>query len=138
MHLNRTAVRMTAAMLVFGTLITPASALAGTVKTDNSQLKMRDEASLEGKVVKRLNNGARVEVLEMLDGWKPLCEKYDCSFANLAVAWSAKKSPRMIILGGGRKEQHVRDYLKGGTLALEEQDYKKMNQDIVRILGVQE
>ena len=80
----------------------------------------------------------RKKVLEMLDGWKPLCEKYDCSFANLAVAWSAKKSPRMIILGGGRKEQHVRDYLKGGTLALEEQDYKKINQDIVRILGVQE
>ena len=77
MHLNRTAVRMTAAMLVFGTLITPASALAGTVKTDNSQLKMRDEASLEGKVVKRLNNGARVEVLEMLDGW------YQVSFEDL-------------------------------------------------------
>ena len=77
MHLNRTAVRMTAAMLVFGTLITPASALAGTVKTDNSQLKMRDEASLEGKVVKRLNNGARIEVLEMLDGW------YQVSFEDL-------------------------------------------------------
>ena len=77
MHLNRTAVRMTAAMLVFGTLITPASALAGTVKTDNSQLKMRNEASLEGKVVTRLNNGARVEVLEMLDGW------YQVSFEDL-------------------------------------------------------
>lgn len=79
----------------------------------------------------------RKKILEMLDGWKPFCEKYDCNLANLVVAWSAKKSSRLIILGGGRKEQHVRDYLKGGALTLEEQDYDRMNQDIVRILGVQ-
>ena len=42
----------------------------------------------------------------------------------------------MILLGGGRKEQHVRDYLRGGAIALEEQDYEKMNQDIVQALGV--
>lgn len=79
----------------------------------------------------------RKKILEMLDGWKPFCEKYCCNPASLAVAWSAKKSPRMIILGGGRKEKHVRDYLRGGELVLEEQDYERMNQDIARILGVQ-
>ena len=78
----------------------------------------------------------RKKILEMLDGWKIYCEKYDCNLANLVVAWSAKKSPRLIVLGGGRKEQHVRDYLKGAALTLEEQDYEKMNQDIERILEV--
>lgn len=79
----------------------------------------------------------RKKILDMLDCWKPLCEKYDCNLANLVVAWSAKKSPRMLILGGGRKEQHVRDYIKGEAMPLEGADYEKMNKDIVQFLGVQ-
>lgn len=72
----------------------------------------------------------RKGILEMLDGWRPLCEKYACNLANLVVAWSARKSPRMMVLGGGRKEQHVRDYMKGANLPLSPSDYEKMNQDI--------
>lgn len=67
--MNRFAVRMTAAVLLVSTLVTPASALTGTVKTQNSQLRMRAEASEDGKVVTKLNNGAQVEVLDALDGW---------------------------------------------------------------------
>ncbi|MCI9156214.1 MAG: SH3 domain-containing protein [Lawsonibacter sp.] len=69
MHLNRAAVRMTAVMLLVSTMLTPASALTGTVTTKNSQLRMRAEASNEGKLVTKLNNGVQVEVLDILEGW---------------------------------------------------------------------
>lgn len=69
MRLNRIAARMTAAVLLAGTLIAPASALTGTVSTQNSQLRMRAEASAEGELVTKLNNGAQVEVLDTLEGW---------------------------------------------------------------------
>ncbi len=69
MRLNRIAARMTAALLLVSTLITPASALTGIVNTENSQLRMRAEADLESDVVNKLHKGTRVEVLDTLEGW---------------------------------------------------------------------
>lgn len=69
MRLNRIAARMTAALLLVSTLITPAAAVTGTVRTQNKQLRMRAEASEEAKVVDKLDNGVQVKVLDVVDGW---------------------------------------------------------------------
>lgn len=77
MHLNRFVIRITATILLVSTLITPTSALTGTVKTQNKQLRMRAEASEESSVLKKLDNGVQVEVLDTLDGW------YQVSYQDL-------------------------------------------------------
>lgn len=70
MHLNRTAARLTAAILLVSTLITPAFAVTGTVNTGNEVLRLRAEASTESEILKNLANGVKVEVENILEnGW---------------------------------------------------------------------
>ncbi len=76
----------------------------------------------------------RLPVIQMLDGWKDLLEKYNCNQANLTVAWTVKRAENLIVLGGGRKEQHVLDYIKGGGIDLSREDKERMDADIARVL----
>lgn len=70
MDLKRTASRLTACLLLAGTLITPALATSGTVNTEGSYLRLRSEASTKGFVLRNLAHSTQVEVLEKLDnGW---------------------------------------------------------------------
>lgn len=70
MHLNRTAARLTAAIMLVSTLITPALAVTGTVNTGNEVLRLRAEASTESEILKNLANGVKVEVQNTLEnGW---------------------------------------------------------------------
>lgn len=70
MHFNRIAVRLTAAMLLVSTLVTPAFALTGTVTTEGSSLRLRSEANTDSAVLKKLANGVQVEVLNAVEeGW---------------------------------------------------------------------
>lgn len=70
MDFKRTASRLTACLLLAGTLITPALAVTGTVNTDGSCLRLRSQASTKGTVLKNLANNTAVDVLEILDnGW---------------------------------------------------------------------
>ena len=77
MQLNRFAARLTAAVLLVSSMILPTFALTGTVTTDNSVLRMREEANTEGTVLKKLADGTQVEVLDTLEGW------YQISYAGL-------------------------------------------------------
>ena len=52
MQLNRIAARLTAALLLTSTLVTPTLALTGTVDTGTSVLRMRAEASANGTILK--------------------------------------------------------------------------------------
>lgn len=70
MDLKRTASRLTACLLLAGTLITPALAASGTVNTEGSYLHLRSKASTKGTILKKLPHKAQVDVLEALDnGW---------------------------------------------------------------------
>ena len=70
MDLKRAASRLTACLLVAGTLITPALAATGTVNTEGSYLRLRSEASTKSTVLKNLAHNTLVDVLEVLDnGW---------------------------------------------------------------------
>lgn len=73
-------------------------------------------------------------VVDMLEGWKDLLEKYQCNQANLTVAWTLKRAENLLVLGGGRKEQHVLDYIKGGEINLSAEDKARMDKDIARVL----
>ena len=78
MHLKGIAVRLTAAALLVSSAIVPTFALTGTVTTDNSVLRMREEASTTSAVLKKLADGTQVEVLDALGGnW------YQISYSGL-------------------------------------------------------
>ena len=57
MNFKRTITRLTASLLLAGTLITPALAATGTVNTEGSSLRLRAEASTSGAVLKNLAHG---------------------------------------------------------------------------------
>lgn len=73
---------------------------------------------------------SRIKIINMLDGWKPLCEKYNCEISNLVIAWTAAQSEKMNVLCGGRKSHHVAENAKAGDIVLEKSDVQKMNTDI--------
>ena len=78
----------------------------------------------------------RIKIINMLEGWKPLCEKYRCAISNLVIAWTIARSERISVLCGGRKAYHVVENAKAGELSLERSDIEKMNSDIANLTAV--
>jgi methylglyoxal reductase len=72
----------------------------------------------------------RIKVINMLDGWKPLCEKYSCEVSQLVIAWTIHRSEKINALCGGRKQRHVAENARAGEILLESSDVMKMNGDI--------
>lgn len=77
----------------------------------------------------------RKKVLAMLDGWKPLCEKYECTQAALSVAWTANYDESIFVLSGGRKWKHMESYIAGGNIRLDPADFGQMSADIDALLA---
>ena len=83
----------------------------------------------------RPNN--RKKVLNMLNGWSGLLKKYDCTLAQLVIAWTAAQKGITYVLCGARKEAHVRENVKAGKLLLHADDLARMRKD-VEALGAHE
>lgn len=77
----------------------------------------------------------RKTVLDMLDSWKDLCEKYQCNTVNLVIAWTIASSDTVNVICGGRKPAHVADYIRGGELVLLKEDFERMSADIAKVTG---
>ena len=69
-------------------------------------------------------------LLDALDDWKDLCEKYECNIGNLVIAWTKQQPGITNVLCGGRKPEHMRDNAKGGDIMIEKSDIERMNADI--------
>lgn len=65
-------------------------------------------------------------VVDMVDGWEGLCEKYGCSKAQLAVAWLFAQGDFINVLCGARKAEHILDNIEGEKVCLEANDAKLM------------
>lgn len=76
----------------------------------------------------------RAKLLEVLDGFKPICDKYNCTLTNLAIAWTAAQMDNMNVLCGARKVDQVADNAKGGDIVLEQADIDAMNAAVAAIL----
>lgn len=64
--------------------------------------------------------------VDMVEAWEPICKKYECSKAQLAVAWLLSQGDNVNVLCGGRKISQVKDNAQGADILLEEQDIKAM------------
>lgn len=75
----------------------------------------------------------RVQVVEVLDGWAPLCEKYNCEISHLAIAWVIARSAQTNALCGGRKVSHVLANARAGEIELDLGDLARMSDDVVKL-----
>jgi methylglyoxal reductase len=75
----------------------------------------------------------RKRVLDLLASWKELTDKYDCTLAQLVIAWTADQAGVTHVLAGGRNLAQVADNAKAGELTLEAMDLARIRQDVLAL-----
>jgi methylglyoxal reductase len=67
-------------------------------------------------------------VVDMLEQWRPLCEKYHCSVPTLALAWILAQSDYISILSGATSPEQVIENVKAEGIRLEPKDVLLMRE----------
>lgn len=75
----------------------------------------------------------RRRVLDLLQGWEDLTRKYDCTLAQLVIAWTVAQPGITHALIGGRTVAQVRENARGGELSLEDTDAARMRHDVLAL-----
>ncbi|MGL5436202.1 MAG: NADH-dependent methylglyoxal reductase [Lachnospiraceae bacterium] len=68
------------------------------------------------------------KAMDMMDSWQDLCKKYDCTIANLALAWVLAQGDFITILSGATTVAQIEENVKSANLVLDPEDVKKMRQ----------
>lgn len=65
------------------------------------------------------------KAIDMMDEWQPLCEKYNCSIANLAIAWVLAQGDNINVLSGSTTKEELDENSKAAsiTLSVEDKNY---------------
>lgn len=71
----------------------------------------------------------RQRVLNMLDSWKDLTEKYDCSLSQLVIAWTVEQPGVTFALCGARKPEHASENAAAGDIVLDADVIVRMRRD---------
>lgn len=74
-----------------------------------------------------------LRVIDMLEHWRPLCEKYRCTVPTLALAWILKQSELISILSGATAPEQVRENVGALTLPLTDADAALMREMAVAL-----
>jgi methylglyoxal reductase len=72
----------------------------------------------------------RRRVLDLLADWSDLTRKYNCSLAQLVIAWTVSQPGVTHALVGGRTVAQVIENARGGELSLESDDIKRMRREV--------
>lgn len=72
----------------------------------------------------------RPRILAMLAGWKDLTERYECTLAQLAIAWTAAQPGVTHVLCGARTAQQALDNAGAGRLSLGPADLARIRSDV--------
>ncbi len=75
----------------------------------------------------------KAELRKVFELWKPLLEKYGCSYANLAQAWALKQYDNMSLLVGMRTPKSAEDSAKAFDIALTDEDAAFMENSVKHI-----
>jgi methylglyoxal reductase len=71
----------------------------------------------------------RQKVLDMLAGWSNLTEKYDCTLAQLTIAWTIAQPGLTHAICGARKVEQIVDTARAADLELAEEDIARMRSE---------
>ena len=70
------------------------------------------------------------KIVDGVDSWKMLCEKYQCTCGNLAMAWVAAQNPMVNVLCCARRIDQIDENIKAGDIELSPEDVAFMIQSI--------
>lgn len=71
----------------------------------------------------------RKYVLEMLQKWTDLTQKYNCTLGNLVIAWTVARNERINVLCGARKLEQIAENVQAADIFLEKADLDRMTRD---------
>lgn len=77
--------------------------------------------------------GNMERVIDMLDAWKPLAQKYNCSIPTLCLAWIMNQGDTVNLLTGATTPEQVRQNAPAADIVLSEEDkqlMRKMAEDL--------
>lgn len=72
--------------------------------------------------------GNMERVIDMLDEWKPLCEKYDCSIPTLCLAWIMNQGDEVNLLTGATEPDQVVMNAQAADIVIDEEDLRTMRE----------
>lgn len=72
----------------------------------------------------------RRKVLDLLAGWQDLREKYQCSIAQLVIAWTAAQPGVTHVLCGMRNLKQLEDNARAGEIELAPADVARMRREL--------
>jgi methylglyoxal reductase len=72
----------------------------------------------------------RRRVLELLAGWRHLTELYECSLAQLVIAWVAAQPGVTHVLCGARRVEQANENARAGKLKLDAETLARMRLDV--------
>jgi methylglyoxal reductase len=72
----------------------------------------------------------RRRVLDLLDGWRPLCETHHCTLAQLVLAWTLAQPGVTHVLAGARKLHHIRETAAAADIELPAADLERITRDL--------
>ena len=75
----------------------------------------------------------RRRVLDLLARWKELTDKYNCTLAQLVIAWTAAQPGVTHVLAGGRNLGQVLENAKAGELKLAPADVTRIREDVLAL-----
>jgi methylglyoxal reductase len=73
----------------------------------------------------------RRRVLDLLGRWTEFTDKYQCTLAQLVIAWTAAQPGVTHVLVGGRNIQQVAENAKAAELKVASADFKRMREDVL-------
>ena len=75
----------------------------------------------------------RAKVIDVINGWQALTQKYQCTLAQLVIAWTVAQSGLTCALCGARKASNIIENAGAGSLQLEDADICKMRSDVEKL-----
>ena len=72
----------------------------------------------------------RRRVLDLLDGWRPVCESHGCTLAQLVLAWTLAQPGVTHVLAGARKVHHIQESAAAAELMLTADEMARINRDL--------
>ena len=72
----------------------------------------------------------RRRVLDLLDAWRGLTRRYQCTLAQLVLAWTATQPGVTHVLCGARHVGQAKDNAAAGNLSLAPEDIRQMRRDV--------
>lgn len=66
------------------------------------------------------------KAMDMMDNWKDLCKKYDCTIANLALAWVLAQGDFFNLLSGATTVNQIKENVKSAEIEISVEDAQMM------------